>query len=383
MKTILTTFLLAAPIMVSAQQPFHIEGTIANLPANAEVSLVNQEGMEPAKVAEAPVTNGHFTLTGKLRGPRICTINVYVPKANSEDKMLYNKVMLMVGTDPITISADTTGFNMHATAMTVQNQVKVDGGELNRQYREYLDFTRESALRADSCSYITAKAWFDNNGNDEAIMKEREAEKKSQEAYLQTINNFIEAHPNYSVSAALVAQRFYQSFTYTQEEMQHWMDITAQNADTMHVNFMRRNHDVEMGLCLNAPYKEVEAIKKDGQTGKLSALMQPGKYTLIDFWASWCGPCRAAIPKVKAMSQDFADKLQVVSISVDEKEANWRKAEKEENMPWPLMWLNNEQMKKTGGDYSIMTIPRLVLINSEGKIVCVSHDPSIIRSNIK
>ena len=100
---------------------------------------------------------------------------------------------------------------------------------------------------------------------------------------------------------------------------------------------------------------------------------------LIDFWASWCGPCRSAIPKVKQMAKDFADKLEVVSCSVDEKKEAWLKAEKEEAMPWAQLFLPLSKLEKAPKAYSISSIPRLVLIGADGKVLCITHNPEVIK----
>ena len=111
--------------------------------------------------------------------------------------------------------------------------------------------------------------------------------------------------------------------------------------------------------------------------------MKPGKMMLIDFWASWCGPCRSAIPKVKQMAKDYASKLEVVSCSVDEKKEAWLKAEKEEAMPWTQLFLPLSKLEKAAMAYSISTIPRLVLIGADGKVLCITHSPEIIKRYLK
>ncbi|MGI6232422.1 MAG: thioredoxin-like domain-containing protein [Prevotella sp.] len=384
MKTIiLSTLLAAAPILVAAQQTFKVSGTVKNLPDQCVVQLINNEGMEPKVLANDTTSNDAFSLSGTFKGPRMCTLKFFKPTGKEERPYLsIGSLRLLVDSQPQTVEADANNFK-DRLQVDYQSQAVIHGSEEALHYQQFLNVTRQAELLKDSLSYVAAKAWFDHSGDDEAIKKEHEDETRSKNEYLKTVNDFIEAHPTYAVSAAIVAQRFFESYTYTQDQMKHWIDITSQSADTMHVNFMKRNYNVEMNLCLGADFHEVNAMQKDGQVGKVSALRQPGKYLLMDFWASWCGPCRAAIPKVKKMSEDFADKLQVVSISVDEKKEAWQKAEKEEAMPWPQLWLNKEQMRRTAMDYSISSIPKLVLINPEGKITLVTHDPKIIPAKIK
>lgn len=93
-----------------------------------------------------------------------------------------------------------------------------------------------------------------------------------------------------------------------------------------------------------------------------------GKYVLIDFWASWCGPCRKAIPEIKELYSKYKDSgLEVLSVSVDTDDAAWRKAMSEENMPWPQVL--SPDKNKTMASFMIIGIPTLYLIDREGKIV--------------
>ena len=93
-----------------------------------------------------------------------------------------------------------------------------------------------------------------------------------------------------------------------------------------------------------------------------------GKYVLIDFWASWCGPCRKAIPEIKQLYSKYKESgFEVLSVSVDTDNAAWRKAMSEENMPWAQVL--SPDKNKTLSSFMIIGIPTLYLIDREGKIV--------------
>lgn len=93
-----------------------------------------------------------------------------------------------------------------------------------------------------------------------------------------------------------------------------------------------------------------------------------GKYVLIDFWASWCGPCRKAIPEIKTLYSQYKEQgFEVLSISVDTDNAAWRRAMADEAMPWTQVLSPNKN--KTLADFMIIGIPTLFLIDKEGKIV--------------
>ena len=93
-----------------------------------------------------------------------------------------------------------------------------------------------------------------------------------------------------------------------------------------------------------------------------------GKYVLVDFWASWCGPCRKAIPSIKELYETYKDKgFDVLSVSIDTNRDAWIKAMQEENMPWSQVLSPNKN--ETLKEFMIIGIPTLFLINREGKIV--------------
>lgn len=93
-----------------------------------------------------------------------------------------------------------------------------------------------------------------------------------------------------------------------------------------------------------------------------------GKYLLVDFWASWCGPCRKAIPEIKELYGQYKEKgFEVLSVSVDTDTVAWKKAMAEENMPWTQVL--SPDKNKTLADFMIVGIPTLYLIDRDGKII--------------
>lgn len=123
-------------------------------------------------------------------------------------------------------------------------------------------------------------------------------------------------------------------------------------------------------LVVGSPYINFSAPNESGEEIELDTLMQDGKYIFLDFWASWCGPCRAENPNVLKMYNKYHGKgLEVVAYSLDKSKNAWLKAIKDDGMPWiHVSDLNpNSQVTK---DYGITGIPDNYLIDgSTGKII--------------
>lgn len=118
---------------------------------------------------------------------------------------------------------------------------------------------------------------------------------------------------------------------------------------------------------------------KDDKGRNVSLADYKGKYLLIDFWASWCGPCRASFPAVKELYTKYkSDKFDILGLSLDRKEPAWRKALAEEKCPWTqVVDLDGTVANK----YAVSTIPLMVLINPDGTI-CGKFDKSTIADKL-
>ena len=114
------------------------------------------------------------------------------------------------------------------------------------------------------------------------------------------------------------------------------------------------------------PYKDFE-ITYEGTTTKLSDLMQEGHYTLVDFWASWCGPCRREIPVIKDILAEYGPKgLDVVGVAVWDKAEDTKQAMNELEISWPV--IIDAQTIPTD-IYGILGIPTIILIGPDGTIL--------------
>ena len=133
--------------------------------------------------------------------------------------------------------------------------------------------------------------------------------------------------------------------------------------------------------AVGAKYVDVEMKDDQGVTKKISDLWKPETYLLIDFWASWCGPCRAAMPHLSGLNKTIGDKLTVLSIGgLQETREQNEKAKAELNMDWTTFF----DAESVAADvYGVTAIPNLVLIAPDGTILVRTNDPADVDAKLK
>ena len=351
----------------AAPKPFTVTATIKGLPEGTKVKLVpGATHADETPISEATVTSGTLIFKGSLEGPRL----FYVQVADA-----FGGTPLMLEPGKIGVTAFAEEVKRGSDKGYEFKNVIVTGSKLQALYlekkspRETLNALYESnAVKHKEVSELRNAAM---KRKDTAAVAEitKSAAWKSLEAdehYFfksvdSTFSKMITDNKD-SWWGPLIMLDLYSYFTDQQKPVYARLSKTAQES-----YYGKILNDLINPVGFKGKAAPLLDMKATNNTASdIASLIKGHKYVLVDFWASWCVPCRKSIPGLKKAYEDLKDKgLQIVSVSIDKKEADWQKAEIEENLPWPSFLDNG----KTSNAWKIRAIPATFLLNEKGVVV--------------
>lgn len=124
------------------------------------------------------------------------------------------------------------------------------------------------------------------------------------------------------------------------------------------------------GVAIGSKFKGIELETPDGKKQNINDLIGKGKIILIDFWASWCAPCRKEMPELaRFYTEQKNNGFEIIGISLDETSREWKTGIKAMNLTWPQFLSEGGWNGKAAQHYGITRIPQTFILDREGNIV--------------
>lgn len=363
-------------IIVSCSTPkkdhFILRGIVPGAQDSTLVQLVIKNDSLPMR--STYILNERFEFQGKINQPTYCELFINNSllweksgrKNNEELKYFDIDFFIENGTlDFRTPHIDSLPRAFWQHDVRKEKNYVLTGSAAQDAYYEYQQNTL--LLRYDIRT-LERKYYEENRIKDYKALLEKK------EILRHKIFEFIQSHQNLNVNLHLAEELKMNAFTYDLNKLNKLEQLFSSYQDTIApLQEFRQYIKRAASFVKEGKMREHEILTPSGEKKPLSSQLNQQGYTLIDFWASWCGPCRRSFPHLREMYKQYGDRITFISISIDKQEPEWKEAMNEEKLPW-LQFLALETMRNDIKKYyDITSIPTFLLINPESKIVFSGH----------
>ena len=347
--------------MVSTYQ---ISGTIEQPTTEGKIVLSSYDPVSQVKTEVESTTvnsDGSFSISYPFTEPDLYRVDFFNNK----------NVMLVVGKGQSDITLNMGG---------AKGAMEIQGSPDSEKLLAYDSFRSESLGRLVKPTYATMRS---------------ATEAKDQMAEIAAVEAYAEASEAHRVELLDFSEKELGTSLALYGSVLRWTgDDETARLDMLVKNFSKVHPDLKMTKVMQ---EKVERFKKvaigaiappivlpdsSGQTVDMKDIL--GKYTLLDFWASWCGPCLLQIPDLHAAYDAFHDSgFEIIGVSVDKNGDKWKKAINKYEMNWPQLSDLKGWSSEAAADYNVTFIPFNMLIDENGKILAKNLHSKSLNKKLK
>lgn len=331
-------FALALSALPATAQKYTVSGS-----APADIKVVYLQNLEKREADSCIVHNGGFKFEGEANGKFFARVTA--GEDRSADVVLDGHVTADLTTGLSFGSEETEKYSRYS------QQIDSCGRTIRESMAEYNDYRRKGETPPE-----------------EVVKRTEAAYEAGVQHIVQLIKQSCSEHRDKLFPAAFIAQY------YSMMEKADVIKLAEEgNPHYMHAEILQRLKSTLEGWKRQMPgrmFTDLTLNDREGTPRKLSEYVGNGQYVLIDFWASWCGPCRREMPAVKKIYDAYKDKgFDIIGLSLDEDKAAWTGAIQSLDLPWHHLSDLRGWQSEAAGLYGINSIPATILVGPDGKII--------------
>lgn len=368
MKKIAIIIVLASALFScrkSAEGEFIIEGEVNDLPNGKYVVLQKQDdSLGSINVDTTKLKDGKFTFTGKVSEPKMHIITILGEKSSAY-------VILESGDIKIKMDKDSIQKNEY-------------GGTFNND--ELQKFTKETykfAKKLETFEKVNRpKAIVAQQFNKTEVLKKIQAnyDKLAKESKDFTLN-YIKENNDSFISVLLIKSMFNDFDPNLKEIQNYYSSLSDELKSSSEGKSLQK---LIKKFSIPDSGKRAPDFSAKTPEGKVLSLKESlGKVTIIDFWASWCGPCRKENPNVVKLYKEFHTKgLNIIGVSLDKDAKKWKKAILDDKLTWNHVSNLQEWNDPIAKLYAVNSIPQTFILNKYGVIVARDLTGDALRNKV-
>lgn len=326
---------------------YTIKGNIQNAADGQIVYLKVPHGRQLTTIDSTFVKGGDFTFKGVQDTASLRYITCFIPNAERPYSLPF-----FLENGQINVS------------LNEENET-VGGTYHNDIYQAFKDGQKEILTNLGE---IQNSLQTENLSEEERQAKIAEFEKLYEQKDQYQINALHNNITN-AMGALILTHSYYDIETAELDAL--LQQIPAEYATNSEIVRIKEYVDKKQKTEVGKKYIDFSMPTPDGKEAKLSDFVGgKNKLLLVDFWASWCGPCRRAMPELKSIYKEYKNKgLEIVGVSFDRDAEAWKKAIKDDKLEWKHISDLKYWQSEAAKIYGINSIPHLMLIDAEGTIV--------------